>query len=105
MTLHGIQIAFRYIRYDWSEVEGLKHGAQTQKRMVICSSEGGLLEYGSDEQIVANLKVLRSVPETLAVVGSGTRADEPIQRLHQTSNAATRPRGLDVFRPLVQKVG
>jgi hypothetical protein len=106
--LHGFQVSFRHVRYDWSQVETLKGvltDAQAQGALVVCSSEGGLFEYGSDDEITDNLKVLRSFTEVLAVVGSVTRADEPIQRLRETSTAATRPRGQEVFRALVKKVG
>lgn len=72
---------------------------------MICSSEGGLFEYGSDTEIESNLKVLREFPEVVAVVGSVTRADEPIQRIRQMGRAATRPRGLEVFRALIEKTG
>ncbi len=67
---------------------------------MICSSEGGLFEYGSDSEIQSNLQTLREFPEVLAVIGSVTRADEPIQRVRQMGRAATRPRGLEVFRAL-----
>ncbi len=70
---------------------------------MICSSEGRLFEYASDNEIQSNLEVLREFPEVLAVVGSVTRADEPIQRIRQMGRAATRPRGLEVFRTLILK--
>jgi len=77
--------------------------AQARGSIVMCSSEGGLFEYGSDDEIVANLKALRGHCSVVAVVGSVTRADELTQRLRQTSGAATRPRGLEVFRELAGK--
>ena len=39
------------------------------------------------------------------MVGSVTRADEPGQRLRETSRAATRPRGLTAFRALAARCG
>ena len=74
------RIRFSHLRYDWSHPETLENvleEARSQKAMVICSSEGGLFEYGSDQEIEANLRMLRQFPEVLAVVGSVTRADEP----------------------------
>jgi hypothetical protein len=38
-------------------------------------------------------------------VGSVTRADEPVRRLKESSSAATRPRGLEVFRTLIARAG
>ncbi len=106
--LHGIRIAFRAIHYDWSEVATLKtqlDEARADGASIMCSSEGGLFEYGSDDEIEANLKVLRAAPEVLGVVGSVTRSDEPIQRLKQISSTRTRPRGLTVFGNLVRETG
>jgi hypothetical protein len=81
-------------------------GRDTAKgAIVICSSEGGLFGYGSDKEIEANLGVLRRFREVLAVVGSVTRADEPIMRVRQIGPAATRPRGLSAFRELAAKSG
>ena len=55
---------------------------------------GGLFEYGTDAEIEANLDCLRDeAPSHFVMVGSVTRADEPVQRLRETSRAATRPRG------------
>jgi hypothetical protein len=106
--LHGTSVIFRHVHYDWAQVETLKvvlTEAQGEGALIICSSEGGLFEYGSDDDITSNLTVLRSFPEVVAIVGSVTRADEPIQRLRQTSTAATHPRGLDVFTELGKKAG
>ena len=106
--LHSSQIVFRHVPYDWSRWQDLKsilEAAQSQRALVICSSEGGLFEYGSDQDIAANLRILRAFPEVLAVVGSVTRADEPAIRLRQTSPAALQPRGWRVFGELAGKVG
>lgn len=68
-------------------------------------SEPGLFEYGSDEEIDSNLKVLRAQSQIAAVVGSVTRADEPVQQLRKTTTAKTRPRGLHVFAALADRAG
>jgi hypothetical protein len=106
--LHGIPIHFRHVPYDWSKADDLRHvlsESQAQRALVMCSSEGGLFEYGSDREIEENLRVLRSFPDVVAVVGSVTRADEPIQHVRHIGRAATRPRGLAVFRALIEKTG
>jgi hypothetical protein len=106
--LYGTRVVFRAIHYDWSDVEPLKktlEDARSAPAIVVCSSEGGLFEYGSDEDVVSNLQVLRAADQVMVVVGSATRSDEPIQRLHKISPAKTRPRGLAAFRTLVQKAG
>lgn len=107
-ALSEMRVAFRHVPYNWSKASDLRPvmgEAQARKALVICSSEGGLFEYGSDTEIESNLKVLREFPEVVAVVGSVTRADEPIQRIRQMGRAATRPRGLEVFRALIEKTG
>jgi hypothetical protein len=45
---------------------------------------GGLFEYGTDGEIESTLKILRKFSEVLAVIGSVTRADEPIRKLRET---------------------
>jgi hypothetical protein len=79
--------------------------AHEQGALVMCSSEGGLFEYGSDAEIGNNLKTLQTYNEVIAVVGSVTRNDKLAQRLRENSAAATRPRGLQVFTSLVNKSG
>jgi len=106
--LGGIRIDFQHQHYDWNRPDDLKpvlQSARARGAFVVCSSEGGLFEYGNDDQITANLRILREYPEVQAVVGSVTRADEASRRLHKSSSAALIPRGLDVFRDLAQKAG
>lgn len=103
--LQGRAISFQHTRYDWSnatQLDDVLGAARRDRALIAASSEGGLFEYGSDDQIVANLKRLHPA---VVVTGSVTRADEPIQRLRQTSQPGTRPRGLDLFRPLATRAG
>jgi hypothetical protein len=106
--LHGLRISLQPRAYNWSRAEEiLRLLDQTELRdpVTICSSEGGLFEYGSDLEIVSNLKILRSQPGLIAVVGSITRADEPMQHLRKTTTPKTRPRGLGVFSALIGPTG
>jgi len=106
--LYGTRVAFRAIHYDWSNTGALRQAlddARSRAGLILCSSEGGLFEYGSDDDVLANLTVLRAANEVVGVAGSATRADEPIQRQHKISPARTRPRGLAAFRALVRKAG
>lgn len=108
-ALHGLSIEFRHQPYDWRNVAGLSpalNAAHSQGALWIGSSEGGLFEYGSDDDIVSNLRALAEAADAGAsVVGSVTRNDEAIQTLKLTSTAATRPRGLDAFRKLCARAG
>jgi hypothetical protein len=106
--LHGLRISFRQLDYNWAAAEDLPTLSQQtdlEHPVTICSSEGGLFEYSSNDEIVSNLKALRSQPDVVAVAGSVTRADEPIQQLRKATTPKTRPRGLEVFRDLINLTG
>jgi hypothetical protein len=104
--LQGLDIRWRYVPYNWGETKTQTEAVNEAERanaIVICTSEGGLFEYGSDDEIAANLIALRNGCQ--AVIGSVTRNDKTIAKLKQASSAATRPRGLAVFRELARKSG
>jgi hypothetical protein len=106
--LHALRRTFRHTRYDWAKTDDLQpllRDVRTSNALAICSSEGGLFEYGSDEEILANLRTLRDSKTVFAVVGSVTRADETTRLLHQSGGAAVHCRGLLAFNTLVQKAG
>ncbi len=107
--LNGLDITFEHLAYDWTQTSGLSStldAAKGDRAHVIVSSEGGLFEYGSDADIVANLRALATTGDaSLYVVGSVTRDDEIIQTLKLTSTAATKPRGLPTFSALIAQAG
>lgn len=107
--LNGLKIDFKYFSYEWKDAQRLQDllgelGAGDSACGI--SSEGGLFEYGSDEEVVANLKVLRTATaEDAFVVGSVTRDDAPVRASRIASRVATRPRSLDGFGALCEKGG
>jgi hypothetical protein len=108
--LARVNVSFEARSYDWSNVEsGLTRALQEATRaeaVVAVSSEGGLFEYGSDQDITSNLRALASASlGSVFVVGSVTRDDELMKFVKQTSSAATRPRGLPVFEALATQAG
>jgi len=107
--LAGLDITFQHTPYDWRDVSTLSSAqaaAASEGALVVVSSEGGLFEYGSDQDILANLRALPSGPGSrVFVVGSVTRDDDIIKTLKLTSTAATKPRGLAVFSALAAKAG
>jgi hypothetical protein len=107
--LGGLPIRFEHVAYDWRDPSGLEPSLCSARRagaLVAVSSEGGLFEYGSDDDITRNLRALAgSRGPDLFVVGSVTRDDEAIRVLKLTSTLATRPRGLPVFSELVERAG
>lgn len=107
--LHAVDARLRHIVYDWNDTRPLRDVLDDARRageVTIGSSEGGLFEYGSDDAILANLTTAKeAAPPDFAMLGSVTRADRPVQKLRETSQPATRPRGLEVFRALVGRAG
>jgi hypothetical protein len=107
--LAGLEVRLRRVHYDWSNPTDLVpvlEEARATDAVTLASSEGGLFEYGSDDEIVANLETLRAgTGAGFAMVGSVTRADAPMQRVRASSRVPTRPRGLAVFRPLAARAG
>lgn len=107
--LAGLDVHFRHERYDWRAVGGLRpvlESARARGALVAASSEGGLFEYGTDEEITENLRALAGCTGGhVFVVGSVTRDDDVIRTLKLTSTAATKPRGLARFSRLVEGAG
>jgi len=111
--LGGLDVTFQYVQYDWSSVAELRKALAGIGEMGagVCSSEGGLFDYGSDEDIVANLTVLReATPGDFVVVGSVVRDVATLDpRLKATTEPQGRPLirylGLDAFRRLAQRAG
>jgi hypothetical protein len=107
--LNGLDIHFDHVRYNWSDSTVLLELVKAfdgQDTLVAASSEGGLFEYGSDDEIVANLRTLHEVSSAGAlVVGTVTRADEIGLVLNSASRAAINFRGLQAFTKLAELGG
>jgi hypothetical protein len=107
--LAGVDAKLVAIRANWRDTAPLREllrEIRAVDAVAAGSSEGGLFEYGSDEEIAANLACLRDeAPDDFVMTGSVTRADETAQRLRQGGRHAIRPRGLEVFRALAAKSG
>ncbi len=107
--LGEIPVSWEYHPYDWAKAEELAAYLEAwEARKLVCavSSEGGLFEYGSDEEIVANLKAIDAGtgPGTV-VVGSVTRDCESVRRTLERGGMALRPRALEEFRGLADGAG
>jgi hypothetical protein len=106
--LAGVDVELARYPYDWRDTSGLAPVLDAVKRdgaLCVACSEGGLFEYGSDDEILANLRALAELGPGFSMAGSVTCDNEVIRTLKQTSTAATRPRGLEVFGALVAKAG
>jgi len=109
-ALAGLSIAFEHIPYDWRDRAPLTkklHSTNAGAAVLAVSSEGGLFEYGSDDDVTSNLRALASAAEGRApfMVGSVTRDDAAMRALKRTSRLATVPRGLPAFAALVERAG
>jgi hypothetical protein len=69
---YGLDISFRHIQYDWTNSEKLEELLSERKDWLqICSSEGGLFEYCSDEVITRNLNsIYHHSGEDIIIAGS-----------------------------------
>lgn len=101
--LAGIDATFELMDYDWNEPAALAHLLEkivAAGGVVAASSEGGLFEYGTDDAIIANLRVLHGTARFVA--GSVTSNDEIRRRMIAMSGFQVVPRGLEGFRPLAE---
>jgi len=107
--LGGLKVGFRHFSYDWSDAGRLrKLLRELEAGAAVCgiSSEGGLFEYGSDEEIVSNLRALDAeTPRDAVVVGSVTRDGGPVRASLIASRVLTRPRTIEGFRSLCRQGG
>jgi hypothetical protein len=105
--LHGCDIGFVHIPYDWSDpgpLERLARALTGAGAIVAASSEGGLFEYGDDDEVIANLKALRA-GGAVVVAGSVTRGDPATRSRLAQSRFKLKPRGIEGFAPLAQAGG
>jgi hypothetical protein len=104
--LRDLDLRFQRIAYDWRDAARLGSIVReigVDRAVVAVSSEGGLFEYGSDDEIVSNLEVIRAEsPVDAIVVGSVTRAEGPLEFLREFT---VRPRTLPAFRELAARAG
>jgi hypothetical protein len=100
--LEGLDIEFDHVPYNWQHTDELIRVIDTLSPVddiIVSSSEGGLFEYGADEDIVANLQALHG--HSLCMIGSVYRSD----RKEGTNSIAVVPRTLDEFKVIVEKAG
>jgi hypothetical protein len=106
--LHGLDVTLEHIAYDWNHASKLEEFLSRfgPDDAAIGSSEGGLFEYGSDEVIAENLRVLRqSTPADFAMLGSIMRDDDIPRWIQATSKFSLRILGSARFRALVRSSG
>jgi hypothetical protein len=109
--LDALAATLRHVPYDWSDPADLRAVIELigPKAAVAVSSEGALFDYGTDEQIVANLSSLaQGAPADCVIAGSVVR-DEQSQDPRLLAFAVRKPSirflGLDAFRALACRAG
>ena len=104
--LRDLDLRFQHVAYDWRDASRFRRvldESGASQAVVAVSSEGGLFEYGSDDEIAANLEAIRQcAPDDTIVVGSVTRAEGPLEFLREFT---VRPRTLTAFRELAARAG
>ncbi len=112
--LNGSAIAFEPVQYNWTDTTVLRTMLEqltAENGVIAGSSEGGLFEFASDEDIVANLQVLCThTPADCVMVGPVVRDASTLDpRLRATEHVEGRPGiryiGLDNFARLAARGG
>ena len=106
--LASIGVRFQHVPYDWSDAGRLPGILASLPADAICavSSEGALFEYGTDQQIVENLRGLRvATPTPVMIVGTVTRDSVATRASRASTRIPTIPRSIEAFRELASEAG
>jgi hypothetical protein len=106
--LCGLDAHFLPADYDWSKRTNWRKiisGPNPILSVLGASSEGGLFEYGSDQEILKNLRSLHSIPGDFPVVGSLVRDEELARTINEISQLPLRLFSLRAFNALVSPIG
>ena len=106
--LRPMSVRLHHVTYDWSDARRL-HGilaASPADAVCVVSSEGALFEYGTDQQIIENLRELRfAAPAALAIAGTVTRDSAATRASRASTRVTTVPRSIEMFRELASAAG
>jgi hypothetical protein len=104
-----LNISFNHLYYNWNDTKVLSDFLSKRKEwLVITSSEGGLFEYASDEDIISNLNVLSDkYPGKMKIIGSAihdiNKVDAGITASMKLTNIKARLMGLEGFKGILNK--
>jgi hypothetical protein len=106
--LHGITITLDHTSYNWSDTSILRQAVRDMDKDALTagSTEGGLFEYESDEDIAANLKTLHAeTPDEFFMVGSIFRDERITVLMKRMAAMPFLLRELEPFRDMVCQAG
>ncbi len=108
--LEGLSLDLQHVPFDWSQPATLDRllpeSAAESAEIVGTSSEGGLFDYGSDEEVVAVLAALhRRTPAETFFVGSISRGDGSARILNEAGRAAIRLRSPEGLSSIAHAAG
>lgn len=104
----SVAVRFRQATYDWSSPGSLGPILSALPADAVCavSAEGALFEYGSDQEIVDNLRELRTAtPQAVVAVGTVTRDSAATRASRSSTRVATVPRTSEAFGELAAAAG
>lgn len=106
--LQGVDVSLEYVPYDWSQPDRLAEylkDLELKNSVIAASSEGGLFDYGSNAEIIANLKVLHEMtPESVVLFGTLTPAEgKALGLVSETGKSSVVRRTIKEFRELVER--
>jgi len=106
--LHGLNITFEHLHYDWGHPARLGEILESQGGIctAVGSSEGGLFEYGNDHDILANLEMLRRrTPSNFTFSASMTLDIPDTREVIRFTRLPRRSFNLDSISDLVGRAG
>jgi hypothetical protein len=107
--LRRLTVDLQYTPFDWSRPSALREALRPPAGsggIVAGSSEGGLFEYASDEQIVGVLAEFdRCTSADAFLIGSVSRGDGPARILNEAGRAAIRLRTVAGFAAVAERGG
>ncbi len=107
--LAGLDADMVYRYYDWAHPELLMTSLDSKmmkNAVVAFSSEGGLGDYGSDQEIKENLRVISVMtPGDVFFMLTFCRADGPGAAFNQFNPARIMPRSLEDIKDLIKRAG
>ena len=106
----NMDVSFNHIQYDWNNTQKLKELLSERKEWLqICSSEGGLFEYASDEVIIQHLSTIHEYSASDASIAGSLMHDiETIDRgaiaaLKISTSIKPRFLGIDGLKSIIKR--